>query len=88
MDRKEVIVQTCTAGLCTGALRYRDMTAVRSLGSPKFFGYGSQPCSHVLDAGGPLDAPEWMPAGSVTNLEGVTGSGRSVVTLTESRRTA
>lgn len=42
--------------------------------------------SHILDAGGPLDATDIMPAGSVSNTEWVTGGGVVVVNQTECKR--
>lgn len=86
LDQKTVVISTNTVSLCTGGQRYRDMTSVRCLVGQQLFGQIGRAVSHTLDSGGPLDAPEVLPAGSVSNMEWVTGSGRPVVAQTETRR--
>lgn len=86
LEQKTVVLRTNTVSLCTGGQRYRDMTSVRCLVGQQLFGHIGRAVSHTLDAGGPLDAPEVLPAGSVSNLEWVTGSGKPVVAQTEARR--
>jgi len=86
LDHAPVVIRTNTVSICTGAQRSRDMTSVHCLGGLQVFGPYGKPKSHVLDAGGPLDAPDVLPAGSVSNLEWVTGAGNAVVAQTEIRR--
>lgn len=86
LDQKAVVIRTNTVSLCTGGQRSRDATSIRCLVAQQLFGQIGRAVSHTLDAGGPLDAPEVLPAGSVSNLEWVTGSGKPVVAQTETRR--
>lgn len=72
--------------ICTGGLRQRQ--AVRVLNMPGrscLYGELGQ-MSHELDAGGPLDAPETIPAGSTNSTEWRNFRGEPLARPTEIER--
>lgn len=75
-----------TSHITTGGLRFRDLVQIRNMpGRDCLYGkVGS--VSHELDAGGPLDATNILPAGSACCTDATNSRGRAVVTLTEVAR--
>lgn len=72
--------------LSTGGRRMRDIAELMNmLPGENLFGRIGTTC-HVFDAGGPIDAPDIMPAGSWTSTEARTFSGDPIPCPTESRR--
>lgn len=63
--------------LVTGGNRSRDVASVMIQNAKLFGTLGS--LSHTLDAGGPLDAPDFMAGGSTNCTEWTTGAGSPVV---------
>lgn len=73
--------------LATGGQRTLNAALILHIEQPHLFGQLGT-LSWTTDAGGPLDAPEVMPAGSVDSTTWTTGNGLAVVAPTEFRREA
>ena len=75
-------------GLSTGASRARNAVELIDL-EARFLLYGtagSGTMSGILDTGGPLDAPDWMPAGACNCTEWTDSAGRGFPAQNEIRR--
>ncbi len=73
------------AGICTGGKRARDATHILHL-RHRMVTEGAGAVGEDLVAGGPLDAPELMPAGACTSTEWTDGARRPIATETRTRR--
>ena len=85
---RAILRRVATPDLATGGSRARTAAELLHLepGDSLFGVVGSGTMSHVLDAGGPLDAPDVMPAGSVDSRTFHNGQGLALVSPTEVRR--
>ena len=71
-----------------GTAAHRERQAVQLINMPgRWCLYGEiGQMSHELDAGGPLDAPEVMPSGSVNSVEWRNSAGQPIACQSEHRR--
>jgi hypothetical protein len=72
--------------IATGGLRSRDVAQLLNLERWPLYGRIGETMSHEFDAGGPLDAPSVLPAGSVNSTEWRNGRGDMLARQTEIRR--
>lgn len=75
-----------TSHITTGGLRHRDLVRVRNLTGRDCLYGAIGAVSHELDAGGPLDATNILPAGSCCNTDATNSRGNPVVTASEAAR--
>lgn len=76
-------MRSTSCHIATAGLRLRDLVQVYNMpGRDCLYGKVGA-LSHELDAGGPLDATNILPAGSVRNTDTTDSRGRPVVTVSE-----
>lgn len=73
------------AAICTGGKRIRDATHILHM-RHRLGADGAGLVGDELTAGGPLDAPDLMPAGACTNADWTDGAGQPITSATQARR--
>lgn len=70
----------------TGGQQSRDLAQARNMpGVWCLYGeFGAM--VHLFDAGGPIDAPDWMPAGAMNGTEWCSSAGDPLAAQCEARR--
>ena len=80
------MIRVIDSQIGTGAQRSRDVAQLRNLPGVWCLYGAIGATAHLFDTGGPIDAPDWMPAGAMNCTEWRGGDGAPLAAQCEARR--